>query len=331
MAKTNRQIILAKLEAVYGTDPIPTVAADSVLAYGVKLGALKNKNHDRAIIRPFFGAQGKIAGGEHVTLDFEVEAFATGTQHNVASPGAGFAPAYTPLFEACALTPPVQSGLTPNFISTVALLSSAEKSITLVFANLDGRIRKITGARGTCKLKMAAGGVPMLSFSFTGIYNPPTEHGVTYAPTALTSIWKSALPVQAGNTTAMIHGYTGPMTEFDLDLGNKIVFRDLINGKSVQFTDRKVTGNLTIEEPSVVTKDFDAIVRNGTLGNFLITHGQISGQKFIVSSGGITGTGNTVQIISLEATDHEGIRMLKLGLEFIPTDAGNDEFNIVFA
>lgn len=330
MSKSNRQIILAKLEAVYGTDPVPTVAADSVLAYGVKLGALKNKTHDRAVLRPFFGGQGKITGGEYVTLDFEVEAYTTGVQHNVVSPAAGFAPAYTPLLEACALSNPVQSGVTPTFISTVAPISAAEKSITLVYANMDGRIRKLTGARGTVKLKMAAGSVPMLAFSFTGIYNAPTEHGATYAPAALTGVWKNALPVQSGNTSCTLHAYTGPVAEFNFDLGNQIVFRDLINSKTVQLTGRKVTGSVTIEEPAVTTKDFDTIVRVETLGNFVLTHGQTVGQKFIVSSGGATGTGNTVQIVSLETAEAEGIRMLTLGLEFIPTDLGNNEFNFVF-
>lgn len=330
MSKSNRQLILAKLEGVYNTDPVPTVAADSILAYGVKLGALKNKTHDRAVMRPFFGGQGKITGGEYVTLDFDVELYATGVQHNVVSPAAGYAPAYAPLLEACALSNPVQSGVTPTFISTVAPLSAAEKSMTLVFANMDGRIRKLTGARGTFKLKMAAGGVPMLSFSFTGIYNAPTEHGVTYAPAALTSIWKNALPVQSGNTTATIHAYTGPMSEFSFDLGNKVVFRDLINSKTVQLTGRNVTGSLTIEEPAVTTKDFDLIVRGATLGNLVVTHGQTVGGKVIVSSGGATGTGNTVQITSLETSENEGIKMLQLGLEFVPTDLGNNEFNFVF-
>ncbi len=330
MAKANRQVLLAKLEAVYGTDPLPTVAADSILAYGVKIGALKNKTHDRAILRPYFGGAGKITGGEYVTLDFEVEAYATGVHHTAVSPAAGFAPAYAPLLEACALSNPVQSGITPTFISTVAPISAAEKSITLVYANMDGRIRKLTGARSTAKLKMAAGSVPMWGFSFTGLYNPPTEHGVTYAPAALTNVWKNALPVQAGNTTCTLHGFTGAVSEFNLDLGNQIVFRDLINSKTVQFTGRKITGSVTIEEPAVTVKDFDAIIRSEVLGNFVLSHGQTVGDRVIVSSGGTTGTGNTVQIVSLEKSEADGINMLTLGLEFIPTDLGNNELNIVF-
>ena len=43
---------------------------------------------------------------------------------------------------------------------------------------------------------------------------------------------------------------------FDLDVANAMNYRNLVNGESVNITDRKPMGNASMELPSIAEKDW---------------------------------------------------------------------------
>jgi hypothetical protein len=90
----------------------------------------------------------------------------------------------------------------------------------------------------------------------------------------------------------------------------------------VLITDREPVGSVTIEATNVAAKDWWAIARAGTLGAMAITHGTAAGQRVQV-------TASNVQLTNPQYQDMDGITMLQLGMNFIPS-AGNDEISVIF-
>ena len=81
------------------------------------------------------------------------------------------------------------------------------------------------------------GSIPTLDFTFTGIYNAPTDTAlpsVTYGNQATPLIFKN------GNTTSFqLLSYAGALQSLSFDIGNSIVYRELVGGtKEVLLTDR---------------------------------------------------------------------------------------------
>lgn len=291
--KSLKQILLGKLEPTYGVDSVPVGATDAIVAQNVKLERLKGKAQKRAGIRSTLGSVGHIFVGEHLGLSFEVELFASGV--------AGTAPAYGSIHKACAMS----EALVAATSVTYAGVDSGEQSMTFYF-NRDGKLHKLTGARGDVSVGISAEGVPVWKYTFTGLYNGPVD--AVMGAVTLTG-YKKPLHVSSKNTIATVHGYAGLISAFDFALGNKITYSDKINGESVKFTDRQTTGSITMEEPSQATKDFDALVLSEALGAVSVTHGTVAGSKVAIS-------GANVQIIGISDVDLGGIQGIKLDLDF---------------
>jgi hypothetical protein len=110
-----------------------------------------------------------------------------------------------------------------------------------------------------------------------------------------------------------------------LDIGNSLVYRDLINcTKEVLLTDRQTTGTAVIEAPTIAAKDyFTAALSDGTLGNLIFQHGQTAGNIFDFAS-------TKVDIGDVSYSDQDGIHMLNIPFTCVPSTAGNDEFSFVY-
>jgi hypothetical protein len=207
--------------------------------------------------------------------------------------------------------------------TTYTPVSGTFGSVTIYY-NIDGVLHKVTGARGTFSLNAAVGEIPTIDFTMTGIYNAPTDTAppaVTYANQATPLIFK------AGNSGAFsLYSYSGCLQSVAMDVGNTIVYRELVGcTKEVLITDRATTGTVTIEAPTMAQKDyFTAALTDGTLGDLSFIHG--------------TTGGNIVSLYSTRADigdpsyeDQDGIHMLSLPFTAIPSTAGNDEFRLVYA
>lgn len=304
--KSKKQLLLGKIEATYGVDPVLVGATDAMLAGNITISPLEMSAVERVAMRGFLGAAGRVIAGEHVKFGFEVEMFASGT--------AGTAPAYALAMKACAHSETVVA-LTSV---TYAPVDTLEQSATFYF-NRDGKRRVITGWRGSVKAKLSAKGIPMWSFDGIGLYALATD--VALPVPTLTS-WRAPLLVEAGVTTASLHGYSGLVSEFELDGGAAVVYRNLINGESVQFTGRTATASLTLEEPTMAQKDFESIIRAGTLGALAVTHGTVAGNKVVFNAA-------SAQLTGYAESEQDGIAMIKLELELVPATA-NTDYSIVY-
>ena len=304
---SRKRTILAKTEITYGTDPTPTGTANAILVRNLNITPLNAELASRDLVRPYLGASEQLLASSYVAVDFEVEMAGAGT--------AGTAPAYGPLLLACGMSETLVALAT----ATYTPVSTAFKSVTIYY-NVDGVLHKITGARGNVELNIAAGQIPTFKFSFTGLYNAPTD---TAAPTVTYTSFQTPLVANNDNTTGFsLFSYSGVLSSLALNLNNAVAFRNLIGLEDVLMTDRQVNGTCVIEAPNMAAKDFFSIALANALGALDITHGTTAGNRVQISSARVDISNPTYQ-------DMNGIQMLQIPLTLVPSTAGNDEISIV--
>jgi hypothetical protein len=304
-----KKVLLAKIETTYGTDPTPTGAANAILVKNLNMTPQEADLVDRDLVRPYLGRSEQLPAGIRAMVEFEVELAASGT--------AGTAPGWGLLMRACGHSETVAAGVSVTY----APISAAFESATFYF-NQDGVLHKLTGARGTWSLSLKVKEVPTLKFTFTGIYNTVTD---TAAPAPTYTAFKTPLTVNNTNTTPFqLHSYSGVMSELSIDMSGAIAHRTLVGGaEAVLITDREPQGSITIEATTIAQKDWFTIAKNATLGNLAVTHGITAGNKVQFT------TGNTVQLTKPTYGELDGVSMLTMGLNLVPTTAGNDEYSFV--
>jgi hypothetical protein len=306
---TRKRLILLESEGTYGTDPTPT-GSDAVLVRDLNITPLQSDVVSRDLVRPYLGASEQLLANTRVECTFSVELAGSGT--------AGTAPRYGKALLACGMSETVVAVTSVTY----APVSSAFGSCTIYY-NIDGVLHKVTGARGTFTINGAVGEIPTIDFTFTGIYNTPTDTAlpsVTYGDQATPLVFK------AGNTTGFeLLSYAGCLQSVSFDVGNTLVYRELVGcTKEVLLTDRASSGSVTLEAVTMATKNyFTAALTDGSLGNLLFQHGQTAGNIVDFAS-------TRVDIGDVSYSDQDGIHMLNIPYTCVPTTAGNDEFSLVY-
>ena len=306
---TRKRLILLESEGTYGTDPTPT-GADAVLVRDLNITPLQSDTVSRDLVRPYLGASEQLLANTRVEVTFSVELAGSGA--------AGTAPRYGKALLACGRAETVVASTSVTY----APVSASFGSCTIYF-NIDGVRHKVTGARGTFTINGAVGEIPSIDFTFTGIYNAPTDTALpsaTYADQATPVVFKE------GNTSGFqLLSYSGCLQSVSFDVGNSLIYRELVGcTKEVLLTDRAATGSVTIEAPTIAQKDyFTAALSDGTLGNLLFQHGQTAGNIVDFAS-------TRVDIGDVTYSDQDGVHMLTIPYTCVPSTAGNDEFSLVY-
>jgi len=306
---TRKRLILLESEGTYGTDPTPT-GADAVLVRDLNIVPLQSDVVSRDLVRPYLGASEQLLANTRVECTFSVELAGSGT--------AGTAPRYGKALLACGMSETVVAATSVTYAPVSASFGSCT-----IYYNIDGVLHKVTGARGTFTINGAVGEIPTIDFTFTGIYNTPTDTAlpsVTYADQATPVVFK------AGNTTGFeLLSYAGCLQSVSFDVGNSLVYRELVGcTKEVLLTDRASTGSVVLEAVTMATKNyFTAALSDGTLGNLIFQHGQTAGNIVDFAS-------TRVDIGDVSYSDQDGIHMLNIPYTCVPSTAGNDEFSLVY-
>ena len=305
-----KRLILIETESTYGTDPTPT-GADAVLVSDLSITPQSSDVVSRDLIRPYLGASPQLLANTKVECTFSVELAGSGT--------AGTAPQYGKALKACGLAETIAAGTSVTYDP----VSSGFESVTIHYL-IDGVRHKMTGCRGSVAITAEVGEIPTLDFSFTGIYNAPDDSALltpTYANQADPLLFKN------GNTSSFqLLSYSGNLQSFSFELGNEIVYRELIGaGKEVLITNREATGELSIEAVLMATKDYfaSAVDDDAALGNLSFTHGSTAGNI-------VQFTSSKVDIGDVSYDDSDGIAMLQIPYTCVPDSAANTEFDLIY-
>ena len=129
------QVILAKIESAYGTDSVPTGAANAILSSTPRIVPLQANNVDRDLVRGYLGGSEQLVGTRSVSCEFVVEIAGSGT--------AGTAPAWGLLLRACGFAEVVTAGTRVDYTP----ITNDQESLTLYW--FDSGVRHVLrGARG---------------------------------------------------------------------------------------------------------------------------------------------------------------------------------------
>ena len=305
---TRKRVILIETESSYGTDPTPS-ATDVVLVTDLSITPQSSDVVNRDVVRPYLGSSEQLLANTRVECTFSVELAGSGT--------AGTAPRYGSALKATGLSETVASGTSVTY----APVSSSFSSVTIHY-NVDGVRHKVTGCRGSFTISAEVGSIPTIDFTFTGIYNAPTDTAlptVTYGNQATPLIFKN------GNTTGFqLLSYAGALQSLTMDLGVSTVYRELVGGtKEVIITDRASNGSVTIEAPTISQKDyFTAALTDSSLGNLQFLHGTTAGNKVQLTS-------TKVDIGDVNYGEMDGVAMHEIPYTLVPS-AANNEFSLIY-
>ena len=200
-----------------------------------------------------------------------------------------------------------------------------DTSITLYYF-IDRILHKFTGGRGTFTFSMPLGQIPTITFNFTGIYVTP-EDATTPAPTypadVVPQIFRST---NSGGFGFLAH--YGCVESIEFDLGNQVEYRELVGcTRQVIITDRAATGKVMVEAPLMAVRNYFTAALDdsqGGSGSLHFLHGTTSGNR-------VSFIAPNVDLGQPTYSESQGITMLDLPYNAIPTVAGNDEYRLVFS
>tara|TARA_B100001094_G_scaffold39797_1_gene34390 strand:- start:3178 stop:4161 length:984 start_codon:yes stop_codon:yes gene_type:complete len=322
---TRKRVIAVLKETTAGTYNAPG-QANCLLVRDLSITPQESDVVSRDLVRPYFGASEQLQANTRVSCTFSVEMAGVG-----AGTDADLAPNYGECLEACAFS---SSGSATDDKCLFIPNSTAATTVSILY-NIDGVQHTVKGAKGSFSITCAVGEIPTIDFTFTGVYIAPSD------ATALVPTYnKQADPVlfDNGNTTGFkIFGETGlQMSNFSLDIGNEVVYRELVGGSpEVLITNRNITGSVTVEAVNLASggsQQFDpfaAALADGTLGEISFTHGTTTLNKVTVQSG-LTADKNRCDLGAITYGEEDGIAMWEVPFTMVPSSAGDNEFSLTF-
>ena len=299
------KVITAKIEAAYGTDATPA-GADAMLSSQFTLNPLVGDRNSRELDRPNLGASPVFLSQLRTECSFRVDLSGSGT---VDTP-----PAYAPLLRACGFNQTITAATDVQFDP-----ASADGDSVSLYFNLSGRLHKLLGARGSVGFEFAAGQLPAMVFNFVGLLVAAADVAQV---TPVYTAFQDPLQVNRQNTpTFTIHGHAGVLRDLRVEPGQVVGYRNWVNQEAVRISDRNYAGQLSILAPTLAAFDYDAAVRDETLGPLQLVHGTVAGNIVQLDA-------TNTQITGHRDENDQGDVVEQMDILLTASDAGDDELKL---
>lgn len=309
-----REVILAKIESAYNTDPTP-VATDAVMVEGLAWNNEGARMVERNASRPSLGAQKRLYGGSLRQVSFSCE---------LKGPGAAYSSSVRPevdvLLRVCALAPTIDTTVGAE-TATYKPASTGHESCT-IYVFRDGKRFIMTGCRGNVEFTTETGNRAMAKFTITGHFTPETDTAL------ITPTFDSTSPPTVKGGSFAIGGYAAVISALNFGVNNKIVTPPNLNASDgfgeIRIVGRDVAGSFDPEDVLVATKAFISEWMNGTNG--ILTTGVIGSSQY-----------NRFRIdfpvaYYREVTPGERDEITTFEIAFGATEsAGDDEVSLIFS
>ena len=308
MALTRRNVLLAKDESTYNTDPTPSAANDAVLVENLAWGPVNQRMIAREHGRTSLAPVQQIYGGTLWQITFDIRLKGSGT--------AGTAPEFGPLLKACGMSETIVASTSVTYEPASSSIGSCT-----IYVYEDGKLYPVTGCRGTFTFEAAAGDAAKLSFTMTG-------HLGTHSDAALPAPTLDATdPVAFLGASTSILGYSSPVFEMlSFDMQNNVIMPSSANATDgygeILIEKRNVVGSINPEDVAKATKDWIGEWKAGTSGPLQTgVIGSTAGNRWQVSF-------PDAYYIDVLPGDREGIRTVDLNFK-ANEPSGDDEVSIV--
>lgn len=303
----NREVILAKIEVTYNTDPTPG-AGDAILVEEPSWGHEGLRMVERPAVRANIGMLQSIYAGRLETISFACEAKGSGT--------AGTAPEVGVLLRSCGFDETIVAVTSVTY----APVSTGQESCTIYYYR-DGKRKIITGCRGNVTMSLEAGGIGKYNFTMTGHVAAETDTAM------ITPTYDSTVPVPLIGVPFAIGGYSAVINALNFDMSNTVATPASIAAADgfgeVRVTKRDVNGSFDPEDTLVATNDWLGDFTAGTtaaLDTGVI--GSTAGNRYRVQM-------PVVYYRDVAPGDRDGVRTLDV--TFGATESsGDDEVSIAY-
>lgn len=320
--RTSLATIIAKIGTTYGTDAVPTGAANAMLASDISFGPFEATMVERNNMRAFLGGNQKLVGTKFKKLDYSIELVGSGT--------VAVAPAWGPLLRACGFSETLTATVRVDYVPVNSAFEWVDQ-----YYEADGVFHKLLGCRGTASLDFSSGNIPKLKLQFKGIDGGIVAGGIAgvdytawqtpqVATNTNTQVLKRGATHATGTAPALVGGTSLPYSKFMLDMGIDAPFIPLIGQETVEIMKRGITGDVEIDQSAAEEVAMQADLNASTLSSLGLIHGTVANRRVMVFAPG-------AQFENYNYSDLNGKLMqgYKLGFPATGTGAAGNELRIV--
>lgn len=276
---TRNTVLLALIESPYGTDSTPT-GSNAMLISKPQLNPLNAQNVPRDVITGYMGNREHLVGASFQECSFDVELVGGGT--------VGTGPAWGDLMRACGWAETETASTRVDY----TLISTAFESVSLYWYD-DGLLHKLLGARGDVTIKLNSGAIPVLSFSFKGLYSAASA--ASNATPTLTG-FKVPVVVNEANTAdvtlgcthsstgapALASGTAFPSLGLEFMLSNTVEYVGVLGGEAIEISQRDPSCKFALELTAAQEVTQMTAVAAATLTSVGLVHGTTAGYKSLL-------------------------------------------------
>ncbi len=314
-------LVTAKLEASYGTDAAPTVAANGQLMYTkVNPVAIAAKAFDVKALRQTLSPLPRVLVPASQKW--------TGESLLQGSGSAGVAPRLDALLQACQMSGTVAAGVSVTYAPSSALpLAGAPQSAT-IYTYLDGHVHQVPGAVGSFKLGGKPGEPIKVNFTMQGLYVSPVVQanpsGFTSDSFLATFMHNAALKLKSSLNPTY---YYPTFVAFDFDEGVKVAERGDASStfavKGFMPVERNPSLKLTLEA-DFANRNFFPELEQGALLEAYFFQGAAAGNTVLLGF-------PSAQLVDIKYGDANGVRTVELSMALVTATANADsEFYLKF-
>jgi hypothetical protein len=307
-----KSLILAKLEATYGTDPVPT--GSNAILVSIPEYDLKGDRRERDYIRSSLSPIGFGIGAKRATIKFKTELKGANVSLTPKT-----ATRLEPLWQACGCTAADDSTTSRKYTPAADPDAASVSSCTIYFY-LDGILYSMVGCRGNAVLDFSVDGHPEVEFTMTGMYVAPAA-----AANATVTTWEDHTPPVCLGVGLTVASYSpAGLRKVSLDLGMNIAeVKDMqaASGLSEVYISARAP-KLNLEFDMDVLASYDPYTKfsAGTLEAIGMLVGSATGNKFAF-------TCPKCQLEEPKVVNVDGRAGYQLTYQCV-ANAGDDEFRL---
>lgn len=311
---TRNEMILAKIESTYGTDPLPDGTNAIALASPVQANpAEQARQTERPVIRG--GSIGKgapIFGGSLFGITIEVEIKGSGD-------AADTPPEFGVLLRACGFEETVNVGTSVVY----APRSTSHEACTIWYYQ-DGTRFRVTGCRGNVSFRGEVGQVMIATFTMVGRKTTGDPTDVSQPTPTLDS---ATPPVFLAENFLSLGAYNPVFTEWSLDMQNEVSPGENANASDgygeVRIGARDPRGSINPEMTLVATQDWIDDWEAGNTKALSLQLGTAGGNRFQCSI-------PVMRYMEPSFDDRNGTRVVGLNYKADESASLNDEVTWTF-
>lgn len=308
---SRKYLIMAKIEADYGSDPTPIPGTNAILVENLKFKPVPDVVERDNVALPDLSKLPHLVGKVWGEISFDVELRGSSDTDGDTPPDYGC------LLRACSMEESISGG--PGGSVGYTPISDSQESVT-IYCNIDGQQQIFVGCMGDWKLMGEVGKPAKFSFTFKGKYSGSSD-------TALGSpVYQNYTPPLVLGASFSYGGWSPPVAKFAVNLNNTIAERNDIEetyGITGFFvSDRKPDGSIDPESQTLATRDIWGNLFSSNEAALSVAIGSTNGNKCTI-------TADKCVKKTVDWGERNAISIYDIAFGMYRT-SGNDEISLLF-